>query len=228
MAQTTLRQAIDRVARNCSLTSGQSMTPYSEDTIVGYLEAAHELIKAEHEWAEMVTWFTRTLDEATGKITQLIPGVTDWKHIRRIYHEAYRTPLPLLSSYINPLTSSLLNGYRGLEPSEDNTTSAGRYLVQFYPVTWAGRVLFQIDREVDFSDTPEDVTLPIDWWWHVYLASWMFAFDDGTNQGQIEKYLQLSEKRKRQVTARESSRPSFAQPNQLIPNDWWESDAPYS
>lgn len=225
MPQSTLREAITQVARNCSLVDGQSMTPYSDDTVLAKIIAAHELIKSEHEWSEMVLWYQRVLDGTVGLVTQLLP-VRDWKQIRRVYHEAYRTPLPLLSSYINPTTSTLMNGYRGLAPSEDNTTDAGRYLVQFYPPTWTGTVLFEINNVVDFTD--DTTVLPIDWWLHVYYATWMYAQDDGTNQGQIDMYMQLAQKRMRQVTALENSRPSFQQPNQLIPNDWWESDAPYS
>lgn len=228
MPQRTLRDAITQVHTNMSLTDGQSMTPYSEDTITSYIISAHELIKAEHEWSEMVVWRARVLDGVQGLVTQLITDTQDWKQIRRVYHEAYQTPLPLLSSYINPQTSTLLNGYRGIPPEEDNTNGAGRYLVKFYPATLTGQVLFEIDREVDFTADADQLVLPIDWWLHVYGASWQYAVDDGTNPAQIDKYSSLFQKRMRQVTAREASRHSFAQPNQLIPNDWWESDAPYS
>lgn len=226
MPQITLRDAITQVARNVGLTNGLNMTPYSDDTIISYLIAAHALIREEHEWSEMVVWRPRVLDGVTGLITQLITDVTDWKDIRRVYHDAYQTPLPLLSTYINPLVSPMINGYRGLPPEEDNKTAAGKYLVKFYPATLTGNVLFECDRTVDF--TVDTTPLPIDWWLHVFYASWQYAVDDGTNVAQAEKYKVLAAKRMNQVTARESSRPSFTQPNQLIPNDWWENDAPYS
>jgi hypothetical protein len=202
------------------------MTPYSTDGVVSYLDAAHALIKKEHEWAEMVRWVTRTLDGSTGKVTQLITNTKNWKSIRRVYHDSMQTPLALLSSYTNPSTSTLLFGYRGLAPEDDNTVGDGRYLVNFYPVTLTGTVLFQIDREIDWSD--EDAVVPIDFWLHVFYACWMWACDDGTNPVQVDKYAKLMRTRMQQVTASEASRPSFTQPNQLIPNDWWEQDAPYS
>ena len=228
MPQSTLRDAITQVTRNVSVLNGVQMTPYSEATIAGYIVAAHEHIIKEHEWAEMNVWRQRTLDGVTGKVTELITDTLDWKDIRRIYHEAYQVPLGLLSSYVNPLTSTLLLGYRGLPPEEDNSTSSGRYLVAFYPATLTGQVMFNIDRQIDFTVDPDTLVLPIDWWLHVYFASWMFATDDGTNPAQIDKYMKMSEKRMRQICARESSRGSYTQPNQMIPNDWWESDAPYS
>lgn len=228
MPQSTLREAITQVVRNMSLVNGVNMTPYSEDTVTAYLIGAHEHIVKEHEWSEMVVWRQRTLDGVTGKVTELITDTQDWKDIRRIYHDSTQTPLALLSSYVNPLTSSLLFGYRGLPPEEDNTSSSGKYLVQFYPATLTGNVLFHIDRQIDFTADPDTVRLPVDWWLHVYMASWMYATDDGTNPAQIDKYDKLAQKRLRQITAREASRPSFTNPNQMIPNDWWESDAPYS
>jgi hypothetical protein len=211
-----------------SLVNGVNMTPYSEETVSSYIIAAHEEIVKEHEWSEMTVWRQRTLDGATGKVTELITDTKDWKNIRRIYHEMYQTPVGLLSSYVNPLSSTLLFGYRGLPPEEDNISSSGRYLVMFYPNTISGKVMFNIDRSIDFTVDPDLLILPIDWWLHVYMASWMYACDDGTNPAQIDKYDKLSSKRMRQITSRESSRPSYMQPNQMIPNDWWESDAPYS
>lgn len=228
MGQSTLRDAITQVARNMSLTNGSNMTPYSDDLITSYLISAHELIKGEHEWAEMMISRARVIDGVTGLITQLIPltDCKDWKSIVRIYHEAYQTPLSMLSSYQNPQTSTLLNGFRPLPPEEDNNTPAGRYLVRFFPATLTGNVMFQMVREVDFTD--ENAILPIDWWLHVYYASWQYALDDGTNPAQAAKYQTLSTKRMRQICAMESTRHSFAQPNQLIPNEWWETDAPFS
>lgn len=227
MAQRTLSDAIAQVVRNMSLTNGVNMTPYSEETVKSYIIAAHQHIMGESEWSEMMIWRTRTLDGTTGKVTVLIEDTDNWKSISRIYHESMMTPLPVLSSYINPLTSTLPWGYRGLPPEEDHDGD-GKYLVMFYPPTLTGNVLFQIHREIDWDADPDEIVIPIDWWLHVYIASWMYANDDGTNPMQISKYQTLMAGRMRQVMAMENSRPSSTQPNQMIPNDWWESDAPYS
>lgn len=226
MVESTVQDAITQVAINCSLTDGQNMTPYSQQTIAGYLSMAHKFIRDEAEWEEMVIWRPNTLDGVTGKVSTLITDIYDWKQIKRIYHEQFQTALPLLSTYVNPLSSQLMMGYRGLDPASDNTGTGGRYLVQFYPPTLTGRVLFQAHRFVDFS-IPTTI-IPIDWTWHVTMASWMFCQDDGTNPGQIDKYAKLTSMRKAQVMALENSRPVLMQPNQVIPSDWFEADAPYS
>jgi hypothetical protein len=226
MADSTVEDAIADVARFMGMVNSQNMTPYSDDACIMYLKRAHNFIKDQSEWDEMLLWRTRTLDGTTGKITELITDTLDWKDVLRVYHESMQTPLAKLSSYVNPLTSTLLFGYRGLDPASDNTASAGKYLVQFYPETLTGQVLFQIRRGIDW--TSRDTVLPIDYDWHVYLAAHMWACQDGTNPVQISNLSDLLRTRKDQIMSKENSRPLQAQPNQLIPNDWWEADAPYS
>jgi hypothetical protein len=226
MADSTVGDAITDIARFMGMVNGQNMTPYSDDACIMYLKRAHNLIRKSAEWDEMIVWRLRTLDGTTGKITELITDVTDWKQIVRVYHESMQTPLAKLTSYVNPLTSSLMFGYRGLDPASDNMASAGKYLVQFYPETLTGRVLFQVRRSIDWTD--RDTVLPIDYDWHVYLAAHMWACQDGTNPVQIQSLAQLLNTCKDQIMSDENSRPTLWQPNQLIPNDWWEADAPYA
>ena len=223
----TIQDAIRETAKCMGLTNGEGMTPYSNELVISYLAGAHVLIRDEHEWSEMQRSFVRTLDGVTGKITQTIEGCTDWKQIRRIYQDSFQTPLPMLTSYTNPLNSPLLIGYSALAPEDDlQPPAAGRYLVQFFPLNNTAQVVFQIDREFDV--TAMEALVPIDFWLHVWGAAMQYAADDGTNPAQLTKYSGLFNKRMMQVTARGNSRPSFAQPNQLIPNDWWEQDAPYA
>lgn len=226
MPFSTLGEAVDQVARHMSLVNGNGMTPYSPELIISYLNRAHEHIVDEGDWSEMILWFNRTLDGTTGKITQTIPGITDWKKIKRVYHESLKTPMPLLSNYVNPLSSTLLLGYRGLPPEEDIQVGSDRYLIMFYPNTLQGRVLFQIERSIDWTNMA--TVLPIDWWAHVDMASWLYASDDGTNPAQISKYETSFNLRMKQIRAKEGSRPVLLQPDQVIPNEWFEQDAPYS
>lgn len=222
----TSTDAIREVAKCMGLTNGTNMTPYSDDLVASYIMQANELIRGEHEWDEVMRSVIRTTDGVTGKITQLIPACTDWKLIRRIYQAGFQTPLPRMTTYTNPLTSSLLLGYYGLAPADDAPGTNGKYLVQFQPLTLVVQVLFQIEQVLDLTDP--DAVIPIDFWLHVWYAAWLWACEDGTNPLQVDKYNKLMTKRMKQITARENSRPSFNNPNQLIPNEWWEQDAPYA
>jgi hypothetical protein len=224
MPYETLGEAVEQVARNMSLINSEGVTPYSPELIVSYLNRAYEHIKDEQEWGELTQWYQRTLDGATGRVTVALP-CTDWKKIIRVYHESLVTPLPVLSSYANPLASTLLLGYRPI-PRGDDLTGDTRYLLLFYPLTLEGDVLFNIELTLDWTDM--DMVLPIDWWLHVDHASWQYALDDGTNPGQVSKYEGLFNKRMSQVKSKENSRPVLLQPNQVVPNEWFEQDAPYS
>ncbi len=108
MADSTVGDAIGDIARFMGMVNGQGMTPYSDDAAVMFLKRAHNLIKDESEFDEMTLWRTRTLDGTLGLITELITDTQDWKDIIRVYHESQTTPMAKLSSYVNPLTSSLL------------------------------------------------------------------------------------------------------------------------
>lgn len=224
----TVRDAIIETAKCMGLTNGSGMTPYSDELVLSYLAGAHVLIRDEKEWGELTQTFVRTLDGSTGRVTQSIPGCNDWKHIRRIYQEGFRSPLAVLSSYVNPIDSpSLLLGYSPIPPADDlQPPSTGRYLVNFWPLTSAARVVFQIDREIDWSDDTQ--VLPIDFWLHVWGAAAEWAAADGGNPTQMQYYGNKFKLRLNQVTARENSRPTYSQPNQLQPNDWWEEGAPYA
>lgn len=226
MADSTVGDAIRDVARFMGMVNGQNMTPYSDDACIMFLKRAHNMIKESSENDEMVLWRIRTLDGTTGKITELITDTADWKDIFRVYHESMQTPMGKLSSYANPLTSTLLFGYRGLDPASDAGGNGGKYLVQFYPATLQGRVLFHIHRSIDWTD--RETILPIDYDWHVYAAAHMWACQDGTNPVQIDNLAKLVKERQAQIMAKENSRPVIGQPNQLMPNDWWEADAPYA
>lgn len=223
----TVSDAFRECAKQMSLTSGEGINPYSEDLIVSYLDSTHKLVIDEKEWAETIKWYQRTLDGVQGLVTTSIPNCDDWKNIRRIYQDSFQTPLPLLTTYANPLNSTLQLGYLPLEPDDDlQPPATGRYLVRFYPLTNTGTVLFQIQQEYDFSNP--DLIIPIDFWLHVYGACMQWAGSDDAAPNELAKFTKLYNKRLTQMVAKENSRPSFNQPNQLIPNDWWEQDAPYA
>lgn len=227
MPQETVGEAIAEIARRCNFTNAEGLTPYSDDLAMSFLISAHADLIDEHEWDEVIDWYTRELDGVNGLVTQLITaGTSDWKKIKRIYHESQQTPMSVLSSYTNPLTSTLLFGYRSIDPASEQTGSNGRYLVRFYPATLTGRLLFQIKRTYDFTN--RETVLPIDWWYHVYFACWQWATSDMGNVAQATMYANMMKRRMSQIMDAENSRPTQTQPNQMVPNEWFEQDAPYS
>lgn len=225
--KTTVAEAIIQVARNMSMVSGLGVQPYSEDQIIGMLEGAHQFIVDEGpEWPDLRSNYTRTLDGVTGRITQVIPdtvGAITSARVKRVYHESSNRPLPLLSDYNNPLVTSFPYGFT-LLGAQDETVPTGKYLVQLAPVTLTGQCLIQVMYDYDLSDTR--TVIPVDWWLHVYHASWQYAADDGTNQVQIEKYKNLFNMRMKQLTSRLVTHPISLDPLNTVPNQWMEYDSP--
>lgn len=182
-------QAIRRVALNMSLVTGQGMQPYSDDQIGQYISDAHDIITSKAVWPEMVTSLTRTLDGTTGKPTiafSATDGITDYKQIKFVYVDSVRRALPVSSGYQNPLLQVPLVSYSILSIAEDPQK---QYFIKINPLTTAGKLCIVADLKADLSNP--DTVIPIDDLLHVYLATWMYAVDDATNPGQVEKYLNL-------------------------------------
>lgn len=181
--------AIKRVALNMSLVTGQGMQPYSNDQIGQYLADAHDMITSKWVWPEMVTTLTRTLDGTTGKPTVAFSpsdGITDYKQIVHVYVDSVRRELPLSSGYQNPLLQVPLVSYSVLSIANDPLK---QFFIQINPVTTVGNLAIVANLKADLTDP--NTVIPIDDLLHVYLASWMYAVDDATNPGQVEKYLNL-------------------------------------
>jgi len=223
MAYSTVADAITQVARNMSLVNGQGMTPYSPELIESYLHGAHQFIRDEQEWHDFDGVYNRTLDGSTGLITEGITEVSDPKEIMRIYHSSSMTPLPKVPIYNNKQVSTTLIGFEFLTREED--PGPAYKLVRFYPLILTGDVRIEAHRTFDFTD--HDTVIPVDWWLHVYHASWQYALDDGTNPGQIAKYENLFSTRMKQVKEKENSQPVSLDPYAAIPDIWFEGDDPY-
>lgn len=225
MVHETVGDAIVEVARNMSLVNGQGMTPYSDDFIASLLAQAHSLIVKEQTWYDCTLAYERVLNGTTGNITVGVPE-TELKEARkifRVYHESSMKPLPLVSGYSNRLISTTLYGYELISPSED--PGANKLLLRFFPNILTGRVRFLAKKTFDFTN--RDLIIPIDFWLHVYRASWRYATSDGTNSTQIDAFKNDYNELLRLVKEAENARSVNLDPYLSIPDVWWESDDPY-
>jgi hypothetical protein len=150
-----------------SLVNGVNMTPYSDDTILSYLIAAHEHIMGESEWAEMMVWRPRVLSGVDGLVTELITDADNWKNIARIYHELYADADAcadeLRESAIRHVTCQGIADCHRRGPRHRCNTSSSSLLHLIYM-----NVLFQLHLARDIPTTRS--CFP--WWWlHVYYAS---------------------------------------------------------
>src|SRR5882762_4569188 len=224
MAYETVNDAIVVVARGMSLVNAAGMTPYSQDAIVDLLQKAHSFIIKEQEWQETKIVHTRTLDGVTGKFTQGITEVKDWKKVIRVYHESSMKPLPLVTNYSNPLISTTLIGYRGLTRPED--AGPNYLLLQFFPLILTGQVLLHSKLTYDFSSSLTQV-IPIDFWLHVHRALWEYSTTDGTNSLEVDKHKNNYNECLAQVKDAENSRPISQDPYAAMRGSCVDSSDPY-
>lgn len=225
MAFVTVDDAIREVAQCVSLINGSGMTPYSDDLIISLLQQANEFISKEQVWSENTLFYHRVLDGVTGLITVGIPSteVPDPKAIMRVYHESSMNPAPKLSGYINTDIATQAFGYTLIPSAQD--PGPQKLLIQWFPVTLTGRVIYVAKANYDFTN--RDLTVPIDFWLHVYRAAWAYSVSDGTNPAMMDMYKSDYAERMSQVKEDENARPLQMDPYNAIPDNWIESDDPY-
>lgn len=225
MAFVTVDDAIREVAQCVSLINGSGMTPYSDELIISLLQQSNEFINMEQVWSENVLTYHRTLDGTTGRITVGIPSteVKDPKAVFRVYHESSMKPAPKLSGYINTDIATQAFGYTLLNSTDD--PGPQKLLIQWFPVTLTGTVIYMAKKNYDFTD--RDLEVPIDFWLHVYRAAWAYSVSDGTNPAMMDMYKSNYAERMAQVKEDENARPLQMDPYNAIPDNWIESDDPY-
>lgn len=217
---TTVAEMIKNVALNMSLVTGQGMQPYSDDQIQKYIKDSHDMITSKWVWPEMVTLLTRTLDGTTGKSTVAFSpsdGITDYKQIKHVYIDSVRRELPVSSGYQNPLLQVPLVSYSVLSIKDDPNK---QFLIRINPITTAGQMALVANLKADLSSA--DAVVPIDDLLHEYLATWMYAIDDATNPGQVEKYLNLYNDRAKDIRSNVNTGPYAMNPFNGPIEQWFE------
>ncbi len=216
-------EAITKVALNMSLIAGNNMSPYSDDQVGQYLSNAHDMLTSKYTWPELVVVLTRTLTGTNGlpTVAYAQAGLTDYKQIRHVYSDNIRRELPIISPIVNPLQVSSLVGYQIMNIIDD---PAKQYFVRILPLTTVGQIAIVANLKADFSNP--DTVIPIDDLLHIWIATWMWAEDDGTNPGQAEKYSQLWQDRIKDVRSNVNQGPMALNPFSGPTEQWYEYDSP--
>lgn len=217
---TTVSEAIVKVARNMSLVEGANMSPYSDDQIAQYLGNANLMLMEKGDWPELEVTATKTLDGTTGKATVAFTSAdkfTTYRRIKGVYCQGMRGKVPMLTGYNNPLLAGPEIAWSPTNIVDDPNQ---QYIVRMSPVTMTGNIAIIYNATADFSDG--DTVIPIDSLLHEWIATWMWAEDDGTNPGQAEKYLNLWQDRLKDIQANINAGPVSLVPFNGPTDQWWE------
>lgn len=225
MAFVTVSDAVREVAQNCSLVNGSGMTPYSDTMIMSLLQQAHEFIINEQNWSDNRLVYNRVLDGTTGRMTVGIPAteVKNARSIFRVYHESSSKPIPRVSGYLNSMVNTGRFGWERIAVAQD--PGPQKLMLQWYPLTLTGNIQLWARASYDFSDP--DLEVPIDFWTHVWRASWQYAVNDGTNPAQIDSFKNNYNEMLRLVKDSENEAGTQLDPFAIQPDQWYESDDPY-
>ena len=221
---TTVSEAIVKVALNMSLVPGANMSPYSDDQIGHYLRNANLMLMEKGDWPELEVTSTKVLDGTTGKITVAYTAAdlfTTYRRIKGVYCQSLRGKVPQLTSYNNPLFT---NPEIAWSPTNIVDDPNGVYIIKMTPVTMTGNVAIVYNATADFSDG--DTVIPIDSLLHEWIATWMWAVDDGTNPDQVDKYLNLWQDRLKDIQGNISQGPVSLTAYNGPSSDQWFMEQP--
>jgi hypothetical protein len=150
--------------------------------------------------------------------------VSSPRDVFRVYHESSSKPLPRVSGYLNSIVNTARFGWERIAVAQD--PGPQKMLIQFYPLTLTGSVQFKAHARYDFSSDRE-MEVPIDFWTHVWRASWQYAVNDGTNPAQIDSFKNNYNEALRLAKDSENEAPTQLDPFAIQPDQWYESDDPY-
>lgn len=218
---TTVSEAIVKVARNMSLVTGTGMSPYSDDQVSQYLGNANLLLMEKGNWPELMVTAVKTLDGTTGKATVAFTSAdkfATYRRIKAVFVEGAARKIPMLTNYNNTLFDPVPE--LGWIPTNIVDDPNMQYIVKIKPYTMTGRMAIVYDAAADFDDP--DTVIPIDSLLHEWIATWMWAEDDGTNPGQAEKYLNLWQDRLKDIQGNMNAGPVSLESFNGPTSTWWE------
>lgn len=199
----TLNQAVQETIKRLSEVPGTSVQVYAEDHILGLLNSAFKFIRMHADWPELMQWYTRTLDGATGKITSAIPNVIGPKDLRVVMPSGSSVPLPYLPTLGNPfrLTGTAPMYVQLLGPVDDPFDANGnKELFRIWPLTATGDVVLQVKHNKDWVATDGDTELWIDDEALILHACTREAIGDGANPAAQADFAQAFGDRLKQLT----------------------------
>lgn len=212
---TTLSEMIVDVENALSQVSGTSVQVYAEDRISLYIQRAFNLVWDEVWWDDYMQWFERSLDGSQGIVTQNINDIKRWEDIRAVFAENKERPLRGLPSTLNPFNLS------GSTPRFISRHGDDNKMVQFWPKGADGKVYIHARVKPDDFAPNDDIRIDHDL--ILYGATWLYAEDDGTNPGAIDKNKMLFEQRLQQLKRERNNQPiELDERSASIPTEWEE------
>lgn len=198
----TVQQIVDATIIELSQVPGSSTQIYGTPRILQYVQDSFDFCFQQNWWVAYTSYWNGTLDGVTGLLTAdivpttpnnsgLVP-ISSHTNVHNCFVGGTNKIIRALPPRMNPL---LLSGSIGGIP----TYRIGDYTIpnrpiKFYPPTASGDVVMEVRQEPLHPFGLND-KIYIDQLMLVLGACYMYAADDGTNPGQINKFQSMFMKR---------------------------------
>jgi hypothetical protein len=210
------------VITELSQVPGVSTQIYAAPRIQQHIQDACILMMDEMWWPDLMQIYpTVTPNGADGRLTADLVStlknhtVSRFQDIEAVYPIARNTPLRILPPRFNPMT---LSGSNSVYISPDAKFPLRPFLV--WPVTSIDALVVNA-RAYPVLPISSTDTVYLDRLLITYLATYMFAEDDGTNPGAISKFKGMFEKRLQQAKAAWNQHPIQLDPRFPSTQDQW-------
>jgi len=209
----TLQNITNSVLTKLSMEYGTSVQPYAERRIKAYIQDVFDLIFYKRYWSQFSSWQTGTLDGVTGVVTSDLTSVLlHWNDLQKVVKDKENVALPSIIPESNPYTLT------GTTPKYVAPLATVK-IFKIYPVTSVGNIQFYIrTKPSNFIDT--DV-INFDSMALIYGTTYLYAEDDATNLGAVDKFKGLFELRVKQLELEDDQHISkLANSDYTVPYEW--------
>lgn len=225
----TVQAIIDATIIELSQVPGASTQIYATPRLLQYVTDTFDMVFQQNWWAAYTSFWTGTLDGTTGRLTaDIIPvtpnaagvAISSHTNIRSVFPSGSSKLIRSLPPRTNPSIFNTSNGTTPIYHTPDYTFT--NRPIQFYPATATGNVIMEVRQEPLHPFALSD-TIYLDQMMMVLGASYMYAADDGTNPGQINKFQSLFMKRLSDMVGAENQDSLQLDPRFGVTQDqWWE------
>ena len=209
------------VITELSMVTGVSTQIYAAPRIQQHVQDATIMLMDDMWWPQLMQWYSVTPDGITGRITSDLASsllnhkVTRFQDLEAVYPYTTNKRVTIIPPGQNPF---ILSGTATAYITPDATYPLRPFSV--WPLT-AAETLAVHARAYPVLPLSTTDTVYLDRLLVTYMASYMYAEDDGTNPGQIAKFKAMFEKRLQQVTASWQQQSIRLDPRFPLANDQW-------
>ena len=217
MTYPTLTTVVQKTLRKLAQVGASGAQQYAEDMVVDAIQEAFNVLFDLEWWPQFRVLYTRSLDEATGLITQVIDENIRFEDIKFIRtQQRGRTPLPVMPDDTIP---DLVTGTSALYYEPYNLVTGKPFRV--VPFT-AEDTLYLVTRVKPDDFVALDDEIPFDETAIVNGAAWQYFETDSSNPGAAQMCQIKFESRLEQLRKQIRSQPVIAGSNsQAYPTEWF-------